>query len=77
VRRVMIGLIRFYQWAISPLMPARCIHYPTCSQYTVESIQRFGPVYGLWLAIRRLLKCHPFARGGYDPVPEKRHILSR
>lgn len=76
MKRVMLFLVRFYQWGISPLMPARCIHHPTCSQYTLESIERFGALRGLWLGFRRILRCHPFAHGGYDPVPDK-HILSR
>ena len=61
--------IRFYQRCISPLLPAACRYTPTCSQYAVEAIQRHGPIRGLWLAIRRILRCHPWGGSGYDPVP--------
>jgi putative membrane protein insertion efficiency factor len=69
MKMVMIGLVRFYQYVISPVLPSRCIYTPTCSQYAVEAIQRYGALRGGWLAFRRLLSCHPFSKGGYDPVP--------
>lgn len=65
----MIGSIRFYQRALSPLKPPSCRFYPTCSQYALEAVERHGPARGAWLATRRLLRCHPFCKGGYDPVP--------
>lgn len=71
MKRVLIGLIHVYKLAISPFMGPRCIHYPTCSSYAVEAIERHGWLRGAGLAMRRLLRCHPFAEGGYDPVPEK------
>ena len=61
--------IRFYQRAISPWLPPSCRFTPTCSQYAVEAIRKHGPVRGLWLAFRRLLRCHPWGGSGYDPVP--------
>lgn len=61
--------IRFYQIFISPLKPPTCRFYPTCSAYAIEAIQKKGPVKGTWLAIKRIVKCHPFHPGGYDPVP--------
>lgn len=70
MRRVLIGLIRLYQYGFSPVLPARCIHVPSCSQYAVEAISRHGPIRGLWFALCRLGRCHPFSKGGYDPVPE-------
>ena len=62
-------LIKFYQIAISPLKPATCRFYPTCSQYAIEAIGKYGALKGGWLAIRRIGRCHPFNPGGYDPVP--------
>ncbi len=71
MKGLFLALIRFYQKSISPLFPARCRFYPTCSAYAFTAIQRFGVCKGGWLALRRILKCHPFHPGGYDPVPEK------
>lgn len=73
MKYILLGLIRGYQYLISPMLPPRCIHQPTCSGYATEAIGRFGAIYGSWLAVLRILRCHPFAKGGYDPVPEKRH----
>ncbi|MGE7907398.1 membrane protein insertion efficiency factor YidD [Peribacillus sp. NPDC094092] len=67
-----MGIIRFYQVAISPLKPPTCRFYPTCSHYGLEAIHRFGPIKGSWLALIRILKCHPFHPGGIDLVPEKK-----
>ncbi len=61
--------IRFYRRFISPLFPPCCRYYPTCSAYAVQAIERFGAVKGLYLAVCRLLRCHPWARGGIDEVP--------
>lgn len=69
VRKLFLGMIRFYQLAISPYIGAHCRFTPTCSQYAYIAINRYGAVKGLYLAIRRILKCHPFHKGGYDPVP--------
>ncbi|WP_412093683.1 membrane protein insertion efficiency factor YidD [Peribacillus simplex] len=67
-----MGIIRFYQVAISPLKPPTCRFYPTCSHYGLETVNRFGPIKGSWLALIRILKCHPFHPGGIDLVPEKK-----
>jgi uncharacterized protein len=67
--RVVLRLIRFYRTAISPALPPSCRYTPTCSAYAVEAIERFGVGRGGWLAMRRLLRCHPFHAGGHDPVP--------
>ncbi|MGG3466445.1 membrane protein insertion efficiency factor YidD [Neobacillus pocheonensis] len=72
LKKAFIGLIRFYQIAISPLKPPTCRFYPTCSHYGLEAVQRFGAIKGGYLAIKRILKCHPFHPGGLDPVPEKK-----
>lgn len=69
VRSAAILTIRFYQLCISPLTPPSCRFVPTCSQYAVEAIRRHGVVRGGWLAIKRLLRCHPWGGSGYDPVP--------
>lgn len=61
--------IRVYQKCISPLLPSACRFTPTCSQYAVEAIRKHGPVRGLWLALRRIARCHPWGGSGYDPVP--------
>ena len=69
VRRGVLGLLRGYQVAISPTRQASCRYVPSCSTYAVTAIERFGLVRGGWLAVRRLLRCHPFHAGGHDPVP--------
>jgi uncharacterized protein len=71
LRRAVIGGIRFYQRGISPFLPPSCRFQPTCSQYALEAVERFGPARGGWLAVRRLARCHPFGGSGYDPVPER------
>jgi putative membrane protein insertion efficiency factor len=68
-RKVLIFPIRVYQRVLSPLLPNRCRFYPTCSHYAVEAIEKHGALRGLWLAIKRISKCHPLHPGGYDPVP--------
>jgi uncharacterized protein len=68
VRTICTGLIRFYQYFISPLLPPSCRFYPSCSQYALEAIECHGLPYGLYLGLRRLLRCHPFHPGGFDPV---------
>lgn len=67
-RASLIGLLKLYQLFISPMLPPSCRFTPTCSQYAIEAIGIHGTLRGSYLAVRRLLRCHPFARGGYDPV---------
>ena len=72
MKKIFILFIRFYQKFISPLFPAKCRYYPTCSQYTLEAIQEYGAIKGTYLGIKRILRCHPFHEGGYDPVPKRK-----
>lgn len=69
IKWLLILPIRFYQLSISPMLPKSCRFEPTCSAYAVEALRRHGPVKGLWLAVRRILRCHPWGGSGYDPVP--------
>jgi uncharacterized protein len=68
--KVLLFLIRCYQKGISPFLGSHCRFYPTCSAYTYEAIARHGPCKGIFLGVKRLLKCHPFHPGGFDPVPD-------
>ncbi len=72
MKKILMKFIRFYQIAISPLKPPSCRFYPTCSHYGLEAIKVHGALKGSWLTIIRILKCHPFHPGGFDPVPEKK-----
>ena len=65
----LIVLVRFYQLCISPLTPPSCRFTPTCSQYALEALRKYGPLKGLWLTVRRLSRCHPWGGSGCDPVP--------
>ena len=69
MKRIALGMIFFYQKAISPWLPPACRYYPSCSAYAVEAIEKYGFCRGCLLATRRILRCHPFHAGGYDPVP--------
>jgi hypothetical protein len=69
MQALIVGLIRLYQWTLSPLLGSNCRFHPTCSHYAVEAVQTHGVVRGLWLALRRVGCCHPWHEGGYDPVP--------
>ncbi|MFC6267876.1 membrane protein insertion efficiency factor YidD [Frigoriflavimonas asaccharolytica] len=67
----LVIFIKFYQYAISPWLPKNCRYQPTCSQYMVESLQIHGIFKGLWLGLKRISRCHPWGKEGYDPVPPK------
>lgn len=70
--RLLTLLIRGYQYLISPFLGSNCRFYPSCSSYAIEAIRSHGPLYGSWLALKRILRCHPFSQGGIDPVPASR-----
>ncbi|MBT3388595.1 MAG: membrane protein insertion efficiency factor YidD [Desulfobacula sp.] len=69
MKKLLLIFIKFYQYIISPLIGRNCRFYPTCSAYAVEAIEKYGCIKGLYLAVRRIMRCHPFHAGGFDPVP--------
>ncbi|MDE2662772.1 MAG: membrane protein insertion efficiency factor YidD [Gemmatimonadota bacterium] len=71
MRRMIIGAIRGYQLVVSPWLPPACRYEPSCSEYALTAVRRFGAARGGWLGVRRLLRCHPFGSCGYDPVPAR------
>lgn len=77
MKRVLLSLIRFYRKHISPHTPPACRFQPTCSQYALTAIERFGALKGGFLALKRILRCNPFCKGGYDPVPEDPYTTLR
>ncbi len=72
VKRVFVFVIRCYQILLSPFLGRNCRFYPTCSSYAIESIQNLGVVRGSWFAFKRIMRCHPFSDGGFDPAPQKK-----
>jgi putative membrane protein insertion efficiency factor len=68
-KKIAIGGVRFYQYCIRPLLPNACRYTPSCSQYSIEAIQKYGALKGSWLGFKRILRCHPWGGHGYDPVP--------
>lgn len=72
MKKILLLLIKFYRKNISPLTPPKCKYTPTCSEYGITAIERFGAFKGTLLTVWRILRCNPFSKGGYDPVPEKK-----
>lgn len=70
MQKILIVLIKSYRSYISPFFLPSCRFQPTCSQYALQAVQKFGAIKGSWLAIKRIMRCHPFHPGGYDPVPD-------
>ena len=75
LRRALLALllapVRAYRYAISPLLPASCRYFPSCSEYAIDALERHGPLAGSWLAVARVCRCHPLNEGGIDPVPDE------
>ncbi|MCA1591055.1 MAG: membrane protein insertion efficiency factor YidD [Acidobacteria bacterium] len=68
MKKLIVTTLRFYKEAVSPLLPPACRFIPTCSEYMMEAVERYGVMRGGWMGVRRILRCHPFHTGGYDPV---------
>lgn len=69
LKALLVGILRAYRSLLSPFLPPACRFYPSCSSYAIQAVEKYGAVKGAWLAARRLLRCHPYNPGGYDPVP--------
>ncbi|MBO7668716.1 MAG: membrane protein insertion efficiency factor YidD [Firmicutes bacterium] len=69
MKKLIILAVRFYRACISPLFPPTCIYTPTCSQYMIDAVNKYGAWKGFWLGVKRISRCHPWHEGGYDPVP--------
>ena len=74
MKQLLLILIKLYQWCLSPFFGGQCRFYPSCSCYAHTAIERHGVLRGTWLGLGRILRCHPFAQGGYDPVPEEKQL---
>lgn len=73
MKYLLIAIVRAYQYIISPYFPNNCRYEPTCSRYAVEALKKHGALKGGWLTVKRIGRCHPWAKGGYDPVPDHEH----
>ncbi|MDP9319640.1 MAG: membrane protein insertion efficiency factor YidD [Chloroflexota bacterium] len=71
MKRAVLAALRFYKAQISPALPPACRYTPTCSEYAIEAVEQYGALRGTVMAVRRVISCNPFARGGYDPVPQR------
>jgi putative membrane protein insertion efficiency factor len=69
MNRILVAVVRAYQYALSPMLGQHCRFHPSCSAYAAEAIERHGAAHGAWLAVKRIARCHPWHAGGYDPVP--------
>lgn len=69
MKRALIAIILFYRRNVSPMSAPKCRYFPTCSAYALEALEKYGALKGSWLALKRVFRCHPFRKGGYDPIP--------
>ncbi len=76
MKYLLIGIVRLYQLIISPYLPSSCRYHPTCSQYGIEALRKHGAIKGGWLTIKRIARCHPWSKGGIDPVPKSKQELT-
>ena len=74
MKAILTAIIKLYKKFISPVLPPSCRFYPTCSEYAIEAIDSFGAIKGTWLSIKRVVRCNPLSKGGYDPVPNHHHF---
>ena len=72
-KRIVLGVLSFYKLAVSPYLPSQCRFHPTCSEYAADAVAEHGAVKGGWMGLKRLVRCNPWATGGFDPVPERQH----
>lgn len=70
MKTLLLWMIKFYRYAVSPMLGRRCRFYPSCSEYALEALERHGALLGSWWSLKRICRCHPFHPGGYDPVPD-------
>jgi putative membrane protein insertion efficiency factor len=68
MHKLIVAILRFYKLALSPMLPSACRYYPSCSDYMRQAVEKYGPVRGVWMGIKRIARCHPFHQGGLDPV---------
>lgn len=72
-KRIVLGILSFYKSAVSPYLPSQCRFHPTCSEYAADAVVAYGAAKGGWMGLKRLVRCNPWASGGFDPVPERQH----
>jgi hypothetical protein len=68
MRKLIVSILRFYKWTLSPMLPSACRYHPSCSDYMRQAVEKYGAARGLWMGIKRIARCHPFHAGGLDPV---------
>ena len=74
MKYLVLDFLRLYKTFLSPFLPPACRFTPTCSEYAIQAVEKFGAISGTWLAVKRILRCQPFCEGGYDPIPELKNV---